>query len=186
MRRAKSMKKPEKFQTESDVCLMTSRRIHLSIIDSDVWRRRSRPEIGFGSITALFANLNDRSRTQFIMFRLSSHLAREIEWRFSFSDTGSPAGDNGIALPLFPFVSLSLAVVLLALSQIIIAAARARSPPSLRSSLLRFCHSHPRQRAAFFRRVAQSVRRTPRVFVTVRNILRDVTEPRIASMGERR
>lgn len=31
---------------------------------------------------------------QFIMFRLSSHLTREIEWRFSFGDTGSLASNN--------------------------------------------------------------------------------------------
>jgi len=106
---------------------------------------------------------------------------------FLLISLGKSNGDFHLAIPAPPLI---MAAVLLSLPRcrsarivsrrIIIAAARARSPPSFRSSLLRFCHSHPRQRAAFFRRVAQSVRCTPRVFVTVRNISHDVTEPRIA------
>lgn len=139
----------------------------------NVWRRRPRPV----NRVVLPGRSDDRLLAQFIMFRLSSHLAREIEWRFSFGDTGRPGGNNSgaVSLSLFPRVSL----VLLALSarRIIVLAATTRSPPS-RSSFLSFAPT--RQRAAFFRRVTQSVRRTPREYVTVctRNISRDVMRMR--------
>lgn len=39
------------------------------------------------------------SLAQFIMFRLSFHLAREIEWRFSFGDTGPGNNDGDLSHP---------------------------------------------------------------------------------------
>lgn len=48
----------------------------------------------------------DRSLGQFIMFRLSSHLAREIEWRFSFGDisgTGNNSAAVSLSFSLLPF-----------------------------------------------------------------------------------
>lgn len=88
---------------------------------------------------------------QFIIFRLSSHLAREIEWRFSFGDISRPGNNSAaVSLPLFLFYRSTGIVP----CRIIVLAAAARS----RSSFPRFCHSHPCQRAAFFsRRVTQSV-----------------------------
>jgi len=44
---------------------------------------RHRPRLSRRSLT----RSGNRLFVQFIMFRLSSHLAREIEWRFSFADT---------------------------------------------------------------------------------------------------